>query len=188
MQLSSVIVYGFCEGEPDIRINPEWLETEYPDIGNYALYLESDGCMGEVCYGIPCVLDSDTGRIMIEDVSKNKVKELFDQVSNYIVEGFSGKLGFYSVVGGDFYSYHLMYIPMDVDDSESDLSCSVETDDSESDTSCTMDDSDTDTTYSDMPPLVLPSVKEEEEEESPEECLENRNSEKSVKSSEWEEL
>lgn len=140
MQLSSVIVYGFCEGEPDIRINPEWLATEYPDIGNYALYLELDGCMGEVCYGIPCVLDTDTGSIMVEDVSKNKVKELFDQVSNYIVEGFSGKLGFYSVVGGDFYSYHLMYIPMDVDDSDSDISCSVDTDVSESDTSCTMDD------------------------------------------------
>jgi hypothetical protein len=190
MSKTAGIVYGFCEGEDDIQIDPEWLAAEYDRIGTWALYVESDGCMGEACYGVLCEMDSETGVIRVDDTSKDMVKKLFDQVSNYIVDGFIGKLGYYSVICGDHYSYHLKYIPVDMDDSESDSVWDESESESVWDESESESENDSDSDS--IPPLELPKTISEETPLSTEDLdgdnVVHRNSEKSIKSSEWEEI
>lgn len=94
------IVYGFSEGNREDVLDATWLYDNFPEIYIYALDVVK-GHLGEACYGITCGLNVETGEIIIEPDSKEKVKKFYDKFVKLYPEK-QVQLGYYRALQGDY--------------------------------------------------------------------------------------
>lgn len=116
----AVLVYGFNMGNREYIIDYDYLESVYPDISQYASDVVRN-CLGEAIYGITCSLDRKTGEVLISDVSKQIVHNLYNKYIDYLKKTLSKKdfnkkikeiyLGFRTAVSGDYETIQEYIIP-----------------------------------------------------------------------------
>ena len=80
---NAYLVYGFNMGDREYIIDCDYLESEFPDIYQYALDVVKN-YLGEAIYGISCGLNDKTGQVFISDEDKEQVNELYDKYIEYL--------------------------------------------------------------------------------------------------------
>ena len=111
---NAYLVYGFNMGDREYIIDCDYLESEFPDIYQYALDVVKN-YLGEAIYGISCGLNDKTGQVFISDEDKEQVNELYNKYIEYVKTNFDLtykklikkiKLGFHLAVSGDYLYCH----------------------------------------------------------------------------------
>lgn len=106
----SCIVYGFIENDNQKRIDDSWLQTNYPDLTIAALDV-TKFFAGNIVYGHICTLEENTGIIKLNEGSKEVVHEFYEHfLRSKQLEAKQIKLGYYSVISGDYHLEHEPYI------------------------------------------------------------------------------
>jgi hypothetical protein len=104
-----ILIYGWIENNSDKMLDPEWIETNYPNIGFYASEVVRNH-MYSASYGIECKL-TNQGIISVNKEKKQIVQQFYDLWCKY-QEKKNNKLpelGYYLVICGDFEWEHTYY-------------------------------------------------------------------------------
>ena len=70
---NSRVLYGFCEGNSYYVLDSEWLYDQENDVIVIAGINVVKNYMGEACYGVYCSINDTTGKIEVD----NETKETF---------------------------------------------------------------------------------------------------------------
>ena len=116
----SALVYGFNMGDQDYQFDYDYLTEVFPDISQYATETVKN-YLYEAIYGIRCSLDRKTGTVLISDVSKQIVHNLYNKYIEYLKKTLSKKdfnkkkkeidLGFHMAVSGDYETMQEYIVP-----------------------------------------------------------------------------
>jgi hypothetical protein len=108
----SYVVYGVMEGDRNMVLEREWLETNFPQLSVYASDVVRN-TMGNPVYGITGHLDSETGQVHVSDDEKKCIQELYSLLMKYCEETGHEKpsVGYFTVVSGDYEEEHEAYVP-----------------------------------------------------------------------------
>ncbi len=106
------VVFGVMESDRSMVLERDWLEVNFPQLSVYASDVVRN-TMGNAVYGILGHLDSETGQVIVAEVDKKCVQELYSLLVKYCEETGHEKpcMGYFTVVSGDYEEEHEAYIP-----------------------------------------------------------------------------
>jgi hypothetical protein len=106
------VVFGVMEGDRSMVLERDWLEVNFPQLSVYASDVVRN-TMGNAVYGITGHLDTETGQVIVAEVDKKCVQELYSLLVKYCEETghATPSVGYFTVVSGDYEEEHEAYIP-----------------------------------------------------------------------------
>lgn len=108
----SNIIFGCTEYNRIMVLDKKWLSKKFPSIEIFSIDIVKDH-LTEACYGIKCDVDENTGIVSICDRDKEDVINFFNHFIKYKNFDEKIKLGFYTVISGNYLDYEQVVYTLD---------------------------------------------------------------------------